>query len=286
MRFLLIALLGLLSAARADAAPDGFRTYVDGPWGQIHVRVAGRESDPTVVLVHQMTWSSVQYKFAQGMLAARGVRSVAMDIPGYGLSDGPAEEPSAAAYADAILPVLDRFGLARAILLGTNTGATFIAVLADRHPERVAHLILEGVPIWTAEERAKLLAPPPFDQTPRPDGSQLSGRWRFIRDVAGDRLSLPATQESVMQFFIAGPREAYAHNAVFRTDLAPVVKRIKASATVLTYPGQDLYRTSRDVVRLRPDFKVVELAVGRSMTPSYDAPEVWADAVAAAIKAH
>ena len=126
-----LTLIALACSALAADAPHR-KAYIDGPWGQINVRVVGREGDPTVVLVHQMTWSSVQYIHAQDELAARGVRSIAVDIPGYGNSDGPDQPPTAEQYADALLPVLDAFKLQPAILLGTNTGSTLITELADR----------------------------------------------------------------------------------------------------------------------------------------------------------
>ena len=91
----------LILAGTAQAA-DRYRAYIDGPWGQIHVRVAGKASDPTVVILHQMTWSSEQYAHALPELASRGVRAIAVDIPGYGESDGPSDPPTAAQYADAL----------------------------------------------------------------------------------------------------------------------------------------------------------------------------------------
>ena len=53
-------LAALLILAGTAQAADRYRAYIDGPWGQIHVRVAGKASDPTVVILHQMTWSSEQ----------------------------------------------------------------------------------------------------------------------------------------------------------------------------------------------------------------------------------
>ena len=54
--FLLSGLAG--SLARAAVMPRPFGAYIDGPWGQIHMRVAGRSTDSTVILVHMMVWSS------------------------------------------------------------------------------------------------------------------------------------------------------------------------------------------------------------------------------------
>ena len=64
------------------------------------------------------------------------------------------------------------------------------------------------------------------------------------------------------------------------------MKRVKAPITALTYPGQELYETSRNIAKVRADAKVVELSnVGRSMAPAFDNPKEWAEAVARIVSA-
>lgn len=91
----LALLLALTPAVPVQAFPPAApkleqRAYVDGPWGQIHLRIAGPKHGPVVLLIHKMVWSSVEFSRVQPLLAARGVRTIAVDLPGYGLSDGPA----------------------------------------------------------------------------------------------------------------------------------------------------------------------------------------------------
>ena len=131
----LVALVSLTgSSALAGTPASAYRAYLDGPWGQIHVRVSGAQHTTTVVLLHQMVWSSLQFEYVQPILAARGVRSIAVDLPGYGLSDGPDHVPSAEEYADALLPVLDHFALKKVILHGNHTGATIAVAFATPIP--------------------------------------------------------------------------------------------------------------------------------------------------------
>lgn len=135
----------LTLATPGVAAPaSSYRAYVDGRWGQIHVRIMGPATGPTVLLIHKMVWSSVEFVKAQPLLAARGIRSIAVDLPGYGLSAGPATQARAEEYADDLLPVLDHFNVKRAILLGANTGATLAAAFALCHPTRTAAVVLDG----------------------------------------------------------------------------------------------------------------------------------------------
>jgi pimeloyl-ACP methyl ester carboxylesterase len=240
--------------ARADPAPR-YGAYIDGPWGQIHVRVEGESSQPTVVLVHQMVWSSEQFRFGQLALAQRGVRSIAIDIPGYGESDGPPTLPTAAQYAENLLPVLEYFGLHAANFLGTNTGAAFIAAFADAHPDRVKSLILEGPTIWSAADAAELLATEYGDQIPGADGRAVLNH----RDAW------------------------FAHDAVFRFDLEPVLQRLKAPVMILTYPGQTLYRTALKVKESHPRFQL-QVLDWNTRVPCFDNPDLWAQSVAAFIK--
>ena len=37
-------------------------------------------------MLHKMVWSSVQFEKVQPLLAAQGIRSAAVDLPGYGMS--------------------------------------------------------------------------------------------------------------------------------------------------------------------------------------------------------
>jgi pimeloyl-ACP methyl ester carboxylesterase len=131
LTFLLAAAGLALAAPTTAAAPKpAYRAYVDGRWGQIHVRVAGPATGPTVVLVHKMVWSSIEFAKAQPRLAALGIRSIVVDLPGYGLSDGPAAQLSAEDYADDLLPILNHFKVSRAVMVGANTGATLVAAFA------------------------------------------------------------------------------------------------------------------------------------------------------------
>lgn len=257
LALLSVPLLCGLSAplARAAAGPRPYGAYIDGPWGQIHVRVAGRSTDPTVILVHMMVWSSEQFHFGQLALAQRGIRSIAIDIPGYGMSDGPPTLPNAYQYAENFVPVLRYFGLRSANFLGSNTGAAFIAAFADAHPDMVQSLILEGPTIWNAKDLADLLAGEYADEIPDADGRMVLNR----------------------------PNAWFAHDAVFKFRMEPVLKRIKVPVMILTYPGQLLYRTALRVKKMHPRFTLAVLD-WNGAAPCFDKPELWANAVAKYIK--
>jgi pimeloyl-ACP methyl ester carboxylesterase len=81
------------------------------------------------------------------------------------------------------LAALDGLGIERFDLYGSHTGANIACEIAIAHPQRVRRLILDGVSIYSAEERADMLAnyapAVPIDHM----GSQLYRIWHFVRDV-------------------------------------------------------------------------------------------------------
>jgi pimeloyl-ACP methyl ester carboxylesterase len=260
-------------------ASDRYNAYIDGPWGQIHVRVAGEGNPVTILLLHKMVWSSVIFKNAQPALAARSIRSIAVDMPGYGLSDKPDRLPTVADYAASLLPILDHFGLTSVHLLGDHTGAAFAAAFCDLYPDRAESLILDGPPIFDAGTRRKLLAKPPYDGALAKDAAHFVRRWRTVESSLPGPISTEALHDAVTQFFLAGPKEYYGHDAIFRYDLTAVLKRLTLPVLIMTNPGDTLYQLAKDVMILRPDFVFWDIDWPGSQNV-YDNPEPWSDAVA------
>ena len=85
----------------AIATQQPRRAYIDLPSGQLHYREIG-EGEP-LLLLHQTPSSSLQWEAAYPLLAAAGMRVIAPDTPGYGMSDPPAGTPTAEGYAAAAL---------------------------------------------------------------------------------------------------------------------------------------------------------------------------------------
>lgn len=273
--------LALMLAAVVTMPVQAKRLYVDGPYGQIHVRTAGPQDGPKLVLLHKMFWSSVQFERVQALLAKRGVFSIAVDLPGYGYSDAPSAEPTAAQYAATLVPVLDSLKVKRAVILGVDTGSSIALAFADTHPDRVSRLIFDGAPIFDPATARKLIDAPHFDRTPLPGGAHLKRRWDAVRGIVGPAQASDANvQTSVLQFFSAAPNWWWAHDAIFKYDFATVLARVKPGGMLLSFPGGALHAQETSFMKIRPDFRLRPIAVGRFTMPSYDAPEAWADAVA------
>jgi pimeloyl-ACP methyl ester carboxylesterase len=269
----------LAMPAMANSATS-YRAYVDGRWGQIHVRVAGPENGPTVVLVHKMVWSSIEFSKAQPWLAARGIRSMAVDLPGYGLSDSPEKQPSADDYADDLIPILDHFKVKKAVMVGANTGATLVAAFALRHADRTTAVVMDGPPVFEGEKLKEFLAEPEFDRTAKPDAATLIGRWNEVAALGKNGgLTDEAIQIGLLQFFQAGPHYLYGHQAIFSYPLKPALGQIKTPVMLITYPGDQLRAMSVAAKQAHPAFTLKEIS-WTGMTADYQSPKEWADAIA------
>ena len=184
----------------------GGKGYAPTPMGQVHYRLMGPEKGPVVLLIHQTPWSMIEFADIQPCLAARGMRSLAVDTPGYGMSDAPDGKPSMQAYADNIVPVLDYLKIRKVIVAGHHTGAAIAAALAARHADRVTAVVLHGAPNYNDAERAQRLALPHPDLTLKPDGSHLSNYYAKLYPRAGRISAQPGDDQLVDAEHLHGRR--------------------------------------------------------------------------------
>jgi pimeloyl-ACP methyl ester carboxylesterase len=252
------------------------RGYVETAVGLIHYRSQG--SGPPVVLLHQTAWNSAQYRHILPLLAGAGFRAIALDTPGYGMSEAPASQPSIEDYAGFALEAISQLGLEVVSLVGHHTGASIAAQAAAQAPDTVDHLVLHGPPLYTAEESTERLARPHFDQTPQPDGSHFTGRWEILARVAGRDAELTSMHESLLHFFGAGEKEYYGHVAAWRFDLAEPLARLKARTLILSNSGDAIHHFAQRVLELRPDFQYTELTGGNHFFLT-EQPARWSEAV-------
>ncbi len=73
---------------------------------------------------------------------ARDHRVIAVDLPGFGQSEMPAEEISISGYADTIDALMTELGIDAARIVGNSMGGFIGAEVAIQHPARVERLVL------------------------------------------------------------------------------------------------------------------------------------------------
>jgi pyruvate dehydrogenase E2 component (dihydrolipoamide acetyltransferase) len=139
----LVVALGALLATRSDsrnpASPPHRAARVDA--GAVTLRAIRAGSGPSVVLLHGYGESLMSWRGAFDRLA-RQADIVALDLPGFGLSDKPPTGYSNEAMATAVLGAMDSLHIARAVLVGHSMGGAVALTAALVAPERVAALVL------------------------------------------------------------------------------------------------------------------------------------------------
>ena len=135
--------------------------YADGAHGQVHYRVLEPSSAPReepVVLLHWAPSNGRQYEHLMPLFAARGLRVLAVDIPGYGRSHKEATGWSCGEMAAEIAVALRDLGVGRAFAVGGHLSAAIVAELAIAEPARWPRIVLDGSPTLLPEEMAHLMA--------------------------------------------------------------------------------------------------------------------------------
>jgi pimeloyl-ACP methyl ester carboxylesterase len=260
----------------------GGKGYAQTPMGQVHYRDIGpRDAKVPLLLIHQAWMSMIEYAQIQDELAKLGYRSIAVDTPGYGMSDPAPGQPTIGDLAENLVPVLDDLKIKKVIVVGHHTGSLIAANFAARHPDRVVAVILHGNPFFTKEESAAALAQPDYDRTPKPDGSNFS--QFFTYDVPGD--PHPQTPENLrsrtwmlLSMYMMGPD--IGHWAVYHWDMTVDAKAIRAPTLILTDAHDGINYMDVRLAKLRPDFKY-EVFSNFTGIQMMNEPKRWAEMVGA-----
>ena len=147
---------------------------------RVHYTRAG--TGPAVVLLHASPCSAKVLAEPQRVFA-RCFTAIAMDTPGFGLSDPlPMAQPKTEDFADALADTLDALGIAQCAVHGRHTGAQVAVEFAARHPSRCAMAITDGFPVFT--EDVKRGRPGQYLKAVEPawDGSHLLWLWFRYRE--------------------------------------------------------------------------------------------------------
>jgi pimeloyl-ACP methyl ester carboxylesterase len=98
----------------------------------------------TAILIHGLTQNSLMFIELAHLLAAQGVRVVAMDVRGRGESarEGPY---SLTEYARDTIELCEHLGVKRAFFIGTSMGGMITLCVAKTKPELVAGAVLNDI---------------------------------------------------------------------------------------------------------------------------------------------
>ena len=131
---------------------------------------------PAFLLVHGLASNARLWDGVAVLLAGRGLRVVAVDQRGHGLSDKPDDGYDFGTLTADLVAVLDALALDDCVAVGQSWGANVVLELAARYPARVRGVACVDGGAWNMAERlpnwddaARRLAPPALEGIPLAD---------------------------------------------------------------------------------------------------------------------
>jgi 4,5:9,10-diseco-3-hydroxy-5,9,17-trioxoandrosta-1(10),2-diene-4-oate hydrolase len=152
----------------------------------LQIRYIEEGEGPAVVLLHGASLGSSADVFLRNMgpLAKAGFRVIAMDQPGFGLSDTPADH-SPVYRRKSIAKFIEALGLSKVALIAHSQAGAAAALLALQDPARYSHLVILGT--------AGLL--PPLDEKAGADGQEGAVQQRLERRMAAAEPTIEDTRK-------------------------------------------------------------------------------------------
>jgi len=288
----------LLMRPRDVSWPDSLE-FIDHPehsWFtriggvRIHYQDAGDENAPALILIHGFISSTLIWSEVFLPLAAAGFRVIAIDLPGYGYSDKPANARyTIDAQAYAVVSLMNRLEIDEATIVGASYGGAVAATIALDYPERVSRVVLIG-PVNNDEPMKKLL--PRVGRlpligdivTPLFLGSRWVLRKRMRNMYRRSGKNLDEYRFAARHHLLA---TAATHRAMLRTMRRWNANRIANEAhlirrpTLLLWGEVDEYIPLTDGVRLREAIPGARLIVFRNCghLPHAECPQKFVEVV-------
>jgi pimeloyl-ACP methyl ester carboxylesterase len=161
------------------------RAFLEIAEGQVHYRTAAgptASSSNPLWMIHASPGSSIGLSSLIREFG-RSRRIIAPDTLGNGDSAAPAvTNPDIPYYAGATLRAMDALGLQKVDLYGSHTGAHICVEIALAHPERVGRMILDGIAMFSPDDKRDFLANYAPSIEPDAFGGQFHWAWHFVRD--------------------------------------------------------------------------------------------------------
>lgn len=234
------------------------RAFIDADFGQMHYRKAGVASDKNpLICLHQSPKSSRE--FVEFMKVASDDRLViALDSPGHGESDIPAEKMEIEGYARSLWQALEQMSLGTIDILGHHTGAKVAAEMAYQRPDDVGSIVMVSALVLTPEERDAFkdqFKPIPLDEA----GTRFHHIWEQSVKYRGPGVTLEQLAYSTAENVRAGEAYEWGHEAAFNyTDaFAQRIAKLPHRITVLN-PKDMLFEYTPRVGKLLQNGEVID----------------------------
>lgn len=242
------------------------RAYGQGPYGQVHYRIAqpDRPADAIpLVCLHQSPRTGRDFEALMAHLGREQI-VVAPDTPGYGQSDAPDSPPEIRDYAANVLAFIESLQADGVLaagpvdLMGYHTGGVIAASLAATHPMLVRRIVFVSLAGFSQEVRAARLQQMHVFATPREDNGNIASLLALGDTLNDKRLGPEWRHRALGEILCAGMKMPWGFRAVYGHDMLADLQVIRQPALVLC-PRDDLWEETHAAVGLMPQARLVEL---------------------------
>ncbi|KAJ1327412.1 2-hydroxy-6-oxonona-2,4-dienedioate hydrolase [Microdochium nivale] len=269
------------------AAPVVRKAYADSAEGQIHYRYTVPASTSTtklpILFLHMSASSSATFEQLMRIYSAQGHACYAPDMPGFGASFHPAQDPlNIRWYVDLYVDVFFKSGHFPSLsshgchVLGHHSGGVIGVELAIFHPHIVRSLAVVGPVLLDADQRERARGFDAFNK-PVADGSHLARTWEYLQSHGGITASeLGLLQQETLDHARAWRGRLQIYSCVFGDHDGPsLYQQVKCPLITMCARDDVLWDGHAKIKDIRPDADAVEVK-GANFTPSRDVEGVAA----------
>lgn len=244
--------------------------WFDSRVGRVHYVDEGR-GQPILMCHGNPTWSFL-YRDVIKALRDR-FRCVAVDYPGFGLSDRPADYGyTPAEHASTVRELVGALQLRGLIVMGHDWGGPIGLSVATADPDRVAGLVLGGTWFWPADRRIRMFS---RVMSSRPLQRAILRRNLFVERFIPQGITRTLSPEEMEHYRAVQPtpearvgvaelpRQLVAARPFLAELAESVPRRLGDKRVLITFPMRDAaFRPATVLPRMRSAFSdavVVEL---------------------------
>jgi pimeloyl-ACP methyl ester carboxylesterase len=246
------------------------RRYIDGRFGQMHVRTAGPAPGAAgpqrvpLYCIHQSPSSSLVFEPVMAELG-RERRVAAGDTPGFGESDPPPAPPEIDDYARAHGEAIDALELGETVdLFGYFTGAKIAVALALQRPAQIRRIVLNGCVVYSPEELSQERRTYQRDRYDW-DAGHLLKWWSHLKARAPAGYPLELFVRHFAEIQRGGPDSWWGHRAAQNYDLAAALPRLTQPVLVMCSNDPEGEKSKRALAYLKRGSLVCLPHVGQGM---------------------
>lgn len=206
--------------------------------------------DPPLLFVHGWTCNHTYFQ-PQFEHFARRQRVVALDLRGHGESDKPEQEYTLEEFADDLAWLCERLDLRRPIVVGHSMGGAVALVLAQRHPDLPAAIVMVDSVAAMPENIAETVQPLVAALS---SPGYREAQQAMIESMLFEPTDEPTVRERIVREMTASPQHVTASSfknlLAYDLEAAARACRVPVLNVVAARPPQDVARTRELIPQL------------------------------------